>query len=376
LVTYRLARTIRRLFTASADVDAANIAVMCVGFVRYGCSQAIGLRATGLNVTLYYVDRRAPAESGEDRALLLEQAAAAGVECVAVPGRQDRASLKDTLWLARDLRRRRIASAVVQSHRDPRYALLGLALPVALMLHDPEPHSGGRASMMPARGRAISRVAELTSACLILHSPLLREQVRPLLRRVPTGVVAHGADMAASPVPVPRERRLLVFGRLLAYKGVDTALDAFRCLPDGMSDVRLIVAGRGPLARLAEGQPGVEVRNEYISEADFDALLREVRLVLLPYKDATQSGVGLHAVERGIPCIVSSVGGLPELVQDARPSLVVPADDPQRLADAIAANIDHDEQLRQAIYEHADTHFAWPVVAQQLLSEMARLAAR
>jgi glycosyltransferase involved in cell wall biosynthesis len=349
---------------------------MCVGFVRYGASQAAGLRATGLNVTLYYVDRHGVAESRADRALLLAQAAAAGVECVAVPARSNRALIKDTLWLRRDLRRRRIASAVVQSHRDPRYAALGLVLPVALILHDPEPHSGGTVETMPARSRAISRVAELSCACLIVHSALLLEQIRPLLRRVPTGVVAHGAEMAAAPAPIPRERRLLVFGRLLAYKGVDTALDAFRLLPAEMSDVELIVAGRGPLAALASGRPGVEVRAEYISEADFEALLREVRLVLLPYKDATQSGVGLHAVERGIPCVVSRVGGLPELVAQTRSSLVVPADDPQSLADAIAANIDHDEELRRAIYDYADTHFAWPVVAQQLRSEIARLVAR
>lgn len=376
LAIHRLAGDIRRVITASADGDPANIAVMCVGFVRYGSSQAVGLKQTGLNVTLYYVDRRASAESDEDRALLLAHAQAAGVELVPVPGRRNRALLKDTLWLHRDLRRRRIASAVVQSHRDPRYAILGLALPIALMLHDPEPHSGGSVSSLPAWSRAISRVAELTSACLIVHSARLLEQIRPLLRRLPTGVVPHGADMASSPAPIPQERRLLIFGRLVAYKGVDTALDAFRSLPPEMADIKLIVAGRGPLARLARGQRNVEVRNEYVSEADFDALLHDARLVLLPYKDATQSGVGLHAVERGVPCIVSSVGGLPELVEGASSSLVVPPDDPERLAAAIAAHVDHDEGLRQAVYDHAKTHFAWPVAAQRLRSEVARLVAR
>ena len=153
--------------------------------------------------------------------------------------------------------------------------------------------------------------------------------------------------------PIPRGRRLLVFGRLVAYKGVDTALEAFGLLPAELSDVELIVAGRGPLARLGVGQRNVEVRNEYIPDSDLDSLLRDVRLVLLPYKDATQSGVGLHAVERGVPCVVTAVGGLPELVEDARSSLVVAPEDPQGLAESIAANIDHDEELREAVYEHA-----------------------
>jgi glycosyltransferase involved in cell wall biosynthesis len=375
-----VARLIRRGLAARGGGEEASIAVMCGTLFRYASSQAIGLSETGLDVTLYYVDRRLPTENDEDRAMLLGRASAAGVHLVPVPRPRTRALLKDALWLRRDLRRRGIATAVVQSHRDARYAALGLCLRVVLMLHDPEPHSGDDDRRRALRLReklwdaTVPRAAELSAACLIVHSPRLLEQVRPLLRRVPIGVVAHGAEMAGSPAPVPRERRLLVFGRLEAYKGVDTALEAFERLPPELSDVELIVAGRGPLARLAIGRRNVEVRNEYIPESELDSLLRDARLVLLPYKDATQSGVGLHAVERGVPCVVSSAGGLPELVEDVRASLVVAPEDPQGLADSIVANIDHDEGLRQAVYDYAAQHFAWPVVAQRLRDEVHRLA--
>ncbi len=381
LAVHRVARAIRGSLTASAAGDPANIAVMSAGiFLRYALSQAIGLSETGLDVTLYYIDRRRLTEDKQDRTLLLGQASAAGVHLVSVPRPRKRALLKDALWLRRDLRRRGIATAVVQAHRDVRYAALGLCLRVALMLHDPEPHSGEDERRGAQKLRAklwnaiVPPAAELMSACLIVHSDRLLEQVRPLLRRVPTGVVAHGAAMASAPAPVPRERRLLLFGRLEAYKGVDTALEAFGRLPAELSDVELIVAGRGPLARLGDGQRNVQVRDEYVPDSELDALLRDSRLVLLPYKDATQSGVGLHAVERGVPCVVSAVGGLPELVEDVRPSLVVAPEDPQGLADSIVANIDHGEDLRRAVYEHAATHFAWPVVAQRLRDEVNRLA--
>jgi glycosyltransferase involved in cell wall biosynthesis len=209
---------------------------------------------------------------------------------------------------------------------------------------------------------------------VIVHSARLLEQVRPLLRRIPIGVVPHGTSMAMRPAPVPRQRRLLLFGRLFAYKGVDTALEAFRMLPSEMSDVEIIIAGRGPLANLARGERNVAILNEYITEPDVERLLGDARLVLLPYKDATQSGVGLQAVARGVPCIVSSAGGLPELVQSASATLVVPPNDPGRLAEAIVAHIDHGEDLRQAIYDHAGVHFSWIVVARELRAEMRRLA--
>ncbi len=371
---HRVAGIIRRIIGGGTDPDVANVAVVCLAFLQYASAQAIGLQQTGLKITLYYVDRGSEfTGSAEDRARFLDRARAAGVELVPVPRRRLRSLLTHTMWLHRDLRRRKIATAVVHSHIDPRYATLGLALPVALMLHDPQTHSGDTLSISPAPIRSIARFAELTSACLIVHSATLSSQIRPLLRRVPLGVVPHGADMAPMPAVLPRERWLLLFGRLFAYKGVDTALDAFRLLPERMSDVKLIVAGRGPLAELARDRPGVELREEYIVESDLEALLQAVRLVLLPYKDATQSGVGLLAVARGVPCVVSRAGGLPELVEDLAPGLVVPPDDPASLADTIAEYVDHGEDLRRAIYDYAAVHFAWPVAAQQLRSELQRL---
>jgi len=371
---HRIVALVRRLLSRRADRDPANIAVVCLGFLRYGHSQAIGLRQAGMNVTLYYVDRDAEfAASRADRKLFLDRARTAGVEVVRVPRFRVRSFVGDTLRLHRDLRKRRIAAAVVQSHIDPRYATIGWALPVALVLHDPKAHSGDALASFPLPVRLVSRFAELASACLVVHSSRLFEQIRPILRRVPTAVVPHGADMASVPVAVPDARRLLVFGRLLEYKGVDTALDAFRALPEELRDVELVVAGRGPLAGLARAQRGVEVREEYIEESDVEALLSESRLVLLPYKDATQSGVGLQAVARGVPCIVSSAGGLPELVGEASSTLVVPPDDPGRLADAIVAHIDHGEELRRRIYDYAQANFAWAVVAGRLLGELRRL---
>lgn len=365
---------VRRLLFATGNSDPANIAVLCVGFLQYGCAQAIGLRAAGLKVTLYYVFRDNEfASSQSDRMLFLEQARASGVELIQVPRRRLRSLLSQTLWLHRDLRRRRIAAAVVQSHVDPRYATLGIALPAALVLHDPVIHSGDTLSTFPRHVRAMRRVVELTSACLIIHSERLLEQVQPLLRKLPIAVVPHGAYLASSPAPVPPARRLLIFGRLFEYKGVDTALDAFGMLPPEMSDVTLTIAGRGPLATRARGQHNVELREEYITESDIDALLGEIRLVLLPYKDATQSGVGMRAIGHGIPCIVSSAGGLPELVECVSSSLIVPPNDPQRVADAIVAHIDHGDDLRRALYNNTVSRFAWPVVARQLVGELRRL---
>jgi len=190
---------------------------------------------------------------------------------------------------------------------------------------------------------------------------------------MPIGVVPHGADTSVPLAPLCAERKILVFGRLYAYKGVDTALAAVESLSEELPDVELIVAGRGPYAALSQGRRNVHVKDEYISDAHVGALLERVRLVLLPYKDATASGVGAIAIARGVPCVVSRVGSLPELVPANMQGLIVAPDDPHGLAKAIALHIDHDSDLRQTIREHAASNFAWPVVAARWCTELRRL---
>jgi glycosyltransferase involved in cell wall biosynthesis len=374
LLIHHSAALLRRIVPVGTVPDPARVAVLCDGFLRYGCAQAAGLSEIGMNVSLYYVDRLDEfAGNRHDRETHLDRARDAGVTTVVLPRRRLRSLHRHTLWLHRDLRRRRVAAAVVHAHIDPRYSTLGLSLPVALMVHDPQLHSGDELSRNSFSVRMMSRFAEMTAACLVIHSEKLLVQVRPVLRLLPIGVVPHGADMAAMPTPVPVRRRLLVFGRLFEYKGVDTALDAFCSLPSAISDTELVVAGRGPLAASAHGVPNVEVREGYVADADLEELLATTRLVLLAYKDATQSGVGLQAIARGVPCVVSRTGGLPELVDVGSPGLVVEPNSPTELAHAIAEHIDHGEPLRRATYEHAAANFAWPVVARRICAEMARM---
>jgi glycosyltransferase involved in cell wall biosynthesis len=372
LVAHWVGKAVRRIVPARGR-EPNNLAVVCDAFLFWASQQAVALQATGLKVTLYYVDRGSDfTGSQEDRTSMLEHAAAHGVEAVPVPRLAIGGLIAHTLRLHRDLHRRRIATLVVHSHGDPRYSTLGLAWPVALILHDPQIHSGDTMSKPLLPIRLISRMAELTATCLIIHSTRLLDQVRPLLRPLPIGVIPLGIEMALEPAAVPDERRLLLFGRLFAYKGVDTALEAFRLLPAELSDVKLVIAGRGPSADLARGQPNVETREEYISNPDIVVLLEETRLVLLPYKDATQSGVGLQAVARGVPCVVTDTGGLPDLAPDSARSLVVPPNDPRRLADAIVEHINHGDQLRRAVYDHAARTLASPIAAQRLRVELRR----
>ena len=58
-------------------------------------------------------------------------------------------------------------------------------------------------------------------------------------------------------------------------------------------------------------------------------------MVVLPYDEATQSGVVPVAYNYAKPVVATTVGALAECVTDRRTGLLVPPRDPQALADAI-----------------------------------------
>ena len=115
-------------------------------------------------------------------------------------------------------------------------------------------------------------------------------------------------------------------------------------------DVKLVVAGSGKL--YFDTQPYVDegllqVHNRYLSNAELVSFITNARCVVCPYIDATQSGVIMSAFAFGKPVIATSVGALPEMVEDGRHGLIVPPKDSDALAMAICCLCDSPAMLKQ-----------------------------
>jgi glycosyltransferase involved in cell wall biosynthesis len=372
---HALASKVRGRQVLVADGRPPKLAVLSDAFVRYGSAQAIELHKAGANVVFYYVDRLGEfAGDWSERETFLKRVRHAGIEAVPLPQRDMTRLAHQVRWLRKDLRARRIDLAIVQQHIDPRYATLGFQLPTVLILHDPQTHSGDYASTYPAPVRWLARFAEVTASALILHSESLTTQLRALLRYVPVGFAPHGADIAEVPAEIRDPHTILLVGRMMEYKGIFVAIDAFKRLRVQNPDCRLTLAGQGNIGDEIRRQlvPGVQFHDRYIPEEEMHEMLRGAAVVLLPYLDATQSGVGLQAIAQGIPCVVSDTGGLPDLVPPNRP-WVAPPNDPEALALAVSDALTQDSETRLELLRFASERFAWPVAARALLDELKRL---
>ena len=160
--------------------------------------------------------------------------------------------------------------------------------------------------------------------------------------------------------PVTRGKRDIDFayvGRLVQRKGVDTAIRALAGFGRA-SDVRptLAIAGAGPeqqsLLRLCRDLD-VEQQVRFcgaLDAAGLIALLDRVRWFLHPGRKPEAFGLaGLEAMARGVPCLVSTPGGMREYLRDGHNGWEIPTSDTDLFAarmQAVLREADQDLALR------------------------------
>ena len=142
--------------------------------------------------------------------------------------------------------------------------------------------------------------------------------------------------------PLPGEhRRLLFFGIVRPYKGLDVAL---RALARGPADVRLRIAGEfwggtsDTVDLIAELglTDRVELLPGYAAADEVPKLFADVDAMILPYRTVTGSQGVWTAFQFGVPVLVTDAGRLADDVAPGLDGLLAKPDDVESMAQAIA----------------------------------------
>jgi glycosyltransferase involved in cell wall biosynthesis len=190
------------------------------------------------------------------------------------------------------------------------------------------------------------------TAGAIVHSEFDREAIEdtyPAMLGRPTVVAPHGPfDQHSSPVPAPRRpdgvTRLLYFGTIRPYKGVEDLLAAFdRLAPDEAGRLELHVVGETwegwtrPIEMIAtmRHRDRVRLTNRYVTDDEINRHFAAADLVVLPYRRSSSSGPLHITMAAGLPVVVSRVGGLVEASSGYTGLTLVPPADPAALASGI-----------------------------------------
>ncbi|MGD9810499.1 MAG: glycosyltransferase family 4 protein [Sphingobium sp.] len=277
----------------------------------------------------------------------------------------------------------------VQEHPTRSMALLARLMrgkiPLVTTVHDPEPHSGNDAKAARIFRRYNDALRKMSDG-IIVHGPSLADDLAHMgldpnrIAALPHGALRFGRHgFATAPVRVDR-RRLIFFGRMEHYKGLDTLLAAHAIWREQGADIRLTIAGAGPELdrhRQALAVPGIDLHAGRLDQKDLEEMVKGCAAAILPYHDATQSGVIASALGVGRPVIVTDVGELANAVGDA--GLIVPPRNPVALAKAGRRLVDEPgllERLEWAVTARVEGELGWEQIAARTEDFYSRMIAR
>ena len=224
---------------------------------------------------------------------------------------------------------------------------------LTVVVHDAEGHPGDPTGVVARWLLLEARQADLVvtwsrhvAERLAATTPIPRARIRPLFHPLLNYAADGPADAARGAGPC----QFLFFGRLLAYKGLAVLAAAAEMLRAWGVPFRLAVVGDGDLGPLAErlAAAGAEVENRWVASGEIAGLLARHDALVLPYLEASQSGVVPAAWAVGCPVVASRVSGLAEQVTDGVNGLLVPPGDADALARAMR-RLCEDADLRRQL---------------------------
>lgn len=253
------------------------------------------------------------------------------------------------------------------------YLMVALQLlpryPLVLTIHDHVPHTG-QDSNVSQRVRFYKSFLRQRADLVIVHGDQIRRDCERLMPWLTGRIVSIPHGPLGGNMSLPRTRwnngTLLFFGRIEAYKGLRYLIEAVRLLKKDGVDVKVIIAGTGSdLACHRQEvltEPSFELLDRYIDKEEIADLFARADIAVMPYIDATQSGVAAIALNYRCPVIATDVGSLAEMVRDGSNGVLVPPRNPEALADAIRS-IAFDRKKLANMSAHAaalaDNDFSW-----------------
>ena len=256
---------------------------------------------------------------------------------------------------------------------------------LVLTAHDILPHDSQR----PPLGQ--ERLYNIPHR-LIVHTRSLAQE---LVERFPdtaerVRLIPHGTlfddvpecsrDVARRSLGLPSDAPVaLFFGLIEPYKGVECLIRAFSQVVQDLPEARLLVAGKpntsiesfpGLIAELGMAD-NIGTDLSFIPTERVPLYFGAADVVVLPYLEASQSGVLLAAYRFGRPVIVTETGGLPDTVEPGENGLVVAPGDEHALAAALIELLSNQEQARQMGARSREIgleRYDWRVIAQRTMA--------
>lgn len=144
---------------------------------------------------------------------------------------------------------------------------------------------------------------------------------------------------------------LLNIGSFFEKKGHSILIRSFAEILKKNKNLHLILAGEGPLRSEMKSlatELSIKDNIHFLGfRKDIFELLSSSILFILPSLWEGMPNVVLEAMSQGIPVIASSVGGVPEIIEDNIDGFLIPPNDPKELTKKILYALDNPEHCKE-----------------------------
>ena len=251
--------------------------------------------------------------------------------------------------------------------------------PLVLTVHNSTPFHGASTSSIQLHG---VNSARQYFDHLIAHTESTKETLRKSgipderISVIPHGVIQYPVETTSYDPPSDR-LRVLFFGTIKPYKGIDVLLNAIAKLPPEVRDrTEFLIAGmpRMPISSLQEqaAELGIEDSVTWdlrrIPHGEVGPMFETADVAVFPYRDIDQSGALMSLLPFGKPVVASSIGGFAEVLTDGVHGSLVEPENPENLADALEPLLTDEsrrDEMGAAVRELATTTYSWETIAQK-----------
>jgi glycosyltransferase involved in cell wall biosynthesis len=171
---------------------------------------------------------------------------------------------------------------------------------------------------------------------------------------------------SSAPLRQDKSFRLLFFGFVRPYKGLDVLIKAIGILRD--YDISLEIVGefwndKNEYITLIKDlgiSSKVTILDTYVPSNEMSQYFSRADLVVLPYRKSITSGVIATAYGFKKPVLATNVGGFYEVIQDGCTGKIVTSDDPQSFADGIIWFLENKQiNFAENISTFSTQHMSW-----------------
>lgn len=171
---------------------------------------------------------------------------------------------------------------------------------------------------------------------------------------------------------------LLFFGIITEYKGLDLLAESLKLLKKREEKITLVIAGRiqtgfeEEMAKLKE-ELGEEVIYylRFIKNEEVNMLFGAADATVLPYREASQSGVMFMSFAHGVPVIAPNLGGFPDDVEEGEMGYVFEPGNAGSLSQCIEKTKSHfglnNASTRERIIKLTLEKYQWDESASELI---------